>query len=231
MTQPHIHRRIGSLALTAVVSLSLVLASGGVPAQDKNAQRVARHLQLQLENLQQQVQDAQAAKAKIEDDKTAADKQLADRTQQLGGLNGALRKANESLKAVETSRNELATQLAAANAALEKQKVEQKRRADEALAAKSQELAQFIKLRDGQLAQLQRRNDDQSSQLADCSSKNERLIRLSAELLDRYRKKTVADVLKQQDPVFGLGDVQMFNLVQDYRDKADAERFSPSVNR
>ncbi|MBC7956230.1 MAG: hypothetical protein H7Y33_10220, partial [Cytophagales bacterium] len=65
----------------------------------------------------------------------------------------------------------------------------------------------------------------------ECSAKNERLVKISAELLDRYRSKSVADVLSQRDPVLGLGDVQMFNLVQEYRDKADAERFSPSINR
>jgi hypothetical protein len=47
------------------------------------------------------------------------------------------------------------------------------------------------------------------------------------ELLNRYRNKSVTDVIKQRDPVLGMGDVEMFNIVQDYRDKADAERFTP----
>ena len=66
----------------------------------------------------------------------------------------------------------------------------------------------------------QRKHDTQVAQLGECSAKNERLVKLSAELLDLYRNKGVGDVLNQRDPVLGLGDVQMFNLVQEYRDKA-----------
>jgi hypothetical protein len=86
-------------------------------------------------------------------------------------------------------------------------------------------------VRDEQLAVLQRQHDVQVAQVAECTAKNTRLIKLSAELVDRWRDKSVSDVMRQRDVVLGLGDVQMFNLVQDYRDKAEAERFSPTTNR
>lgn len=213
-------RSFAVFLVAAGIALSSSLA--GAQPTDKNAEKAARRLQLQLQNLQKQVQEAQAAKTQVETDKAAADKQLLDQTKQLAQLKGALRKANDSLKASEAARVELT----AALASLDKQLAEQKRGHEDMLAQKARELPQYTQLRDAQQAQLQRRHDDQIALVGECAAKNDKLIHLSVELLDRYRGKTVVDVLKQREPVLGIGDVQMFNLVQDHRDRADAERFS-----
>lgn len=210
--------------LIAAMAMALGSASLVAMAQSSDdAKKAARRAQLQMQQLQQKAQEAEAAKAKIEGDKTVLDKQLREQTQQVARLKGALPKALESLKASEAARAELATTVAT----LEKQLAEQKA----SLAAAQVAAERSTKQRDEQQAQLQRQHDAQLAQVGECSAKNERLVRLSGELLDRYRNKSVSDVMKQRDPVFGLGDVQMFNLVQEYRDKADAERFSPSTNR
>ncbi len=208
----------------AAMAMALGGASLAVMAQSgDDAKKAARRAQLQMQQLQQKAEEAEAAKAKIEGDKSVLDKQLREQTQQVARLKGALPKALESLKASEAARAELAATVAS----LEKQLAEQKTSNEAALAA-----AQLnTKQRDEQQSQLQRRHDAQVAQVGECSAKNERLVRLSGELLERYRNKSVSDVMKQRDPVLGLGDVQMFNLVQEYRDKADAERFSPSTNR
>jgi hypothetical protein len=39
----------------------------------------------------------------------------------------------------------------------------------------------------------------------------------------------VFDALRQRDPAFGLNDVEMFNKVQDWRDRLDVERFVPQA--
>ena len=213
------------------VALLCLLASAGAVAQDKVSDRLVRRLQLQLQAAQQQLTEAQAGKAKAEADKAAAEKQLAEQTQQLGGLKGSLGKSAAGLKAAESERGVLTSQLAAATAAAEKQVTEAKRSRDESIAAKNKEVAQLVVQRDAQLAAAQKVRDEQSAQIADCSAKNDRLVRLGAELLQKYRSKTVGEVLTQQDPVLGLGDVQMFNLVQDYRDKTDAERYVPPAAR
>ncbi len=212
-------------AAWSLMLVAAVVASSGVQAQsdDKAAQKAARRAQLQLQSLQQQVQDAQAAKAKADADKAVLDKQLAEQTQQAARTDGALRSASNSLKASEAAR----AQLAASVAALDKQIAELKRSSEDALALKARELAQFTRLRDEQQTQLQRRHDDQATQLAQCTTKNGKLVQLSAELLDRYRKKGVGEVLTLREPLLGLGDVELFNLVQGYRDRADAERFVP----
>ncbi len=215
-------------ALHRLPTWALVLALGstalGAMAQSSDdAKKAARRAQLQMQQLQQKAQEAEAAKAEVEGDKTVLDKQLREQTQQVTRLKGALPKALESLKVAEAARAELATTVAT----LEKQLAEQKASHEAALAAAERSTKQ----RDEQQTLLQRQHDAQLAQVGECSAKNERLVRLSGELLDRYRNKSVSDVMKQRDPVFGLGDVQMFNLVQEYRDKADAERFSPSTNR
>ena len=217
--------RIGSLSLALCACLFSVGA--GAQQADKNAERAARRAQLQVQAAQQQLQEAQAAKTKLEADKAAADKLLTQQTEQAGRARGQLQKATAQLRGAEAAR----LQLVAAVAALEKQLAEQKRAGDEALAKQARELTQFIQQRDTQLAGLQRKHDDQVTQVGECTARNTRLVKLSAELVDRWRNKSVSDVIKQRDVVLGLTDVQTFNLVQDYRDKAEAERFVPSINR
>ena len=221
--------RIASFAPALAVCLGLSIASVGAFAQqaDKNAERAARRAQLQAQALQQQLQDAQAAKGKLEADKAVADKAAAEQARESGSLKGQLRKSAVQFKAAEAER----VRLVAAVASLEQQLAERKRAGDEALAGRGRELAQFTRVRDEQLALLQRQHDSQVTLVGECTDKNTRLVKLSAELVDRWRGKSVADVVKQRDLMLGLGDVQMFNLVQDYRDKAEAERFVPSINR
>ena len=221
--------RIASFAPALAVCLGLSIASVGAFAQqaDKNAERAARRAQLQAQALQQQLQDAQAAKGKLEADKAVADKAAVEQARESGSLKGQLRKSAVQFKAAEAER----VRLVAAVASLEQQLAERNRAGDEALAGRGRELAQFTRVRDEQLALLQRQHDSQVTLVGECTDKNTRLVKLSAELVDRWRGKSVADVVKQRDLVLGLGDVQMFNLVQDYRDKAEAERFVPSINR
>ncbi len=214
-------------AMRPILLCLLVLGLGlSAPAHaaDKTADKAARRLQLQMQNLQQQLQEAQDAKAKAESDKAEVDKQLLEQTEQVTKLTAALRKTGDSLKSSDATR----AQLAASVAALDKQLADEKRNHEEATALKARELAAYTRLRDEQQASLQRKHDDQVAQVAECTTKNTKLVRLSGELLERYRGKTVKDVLTQREPVLGLGDVQMFNLVQEYRDRADAERYTPS---
>ncbi|MBL0726192.1 hypothetical protein [Piscinibacter sp. HJYY11] len=206
--------------------LSFLILLGATPAWAQSAdeaKKAARRAQLQVQQAQQQAQEAQAAKARLETDKAELDKKVAAQSQQVAALRGALPRLQEKLKAAETERDQLADKVAA----LEKDLAERKLAAE--ASAVSGERA--LKQRDEAQAKLKREHDAQVALVGECSEKNERLLQLSAELLDKYRHKTVGDVLKQRDPVLGLGDVKTFNLVQEYRDKAEAERFAPTANR
>jgi chromosome segregation ATPase len=213
----------GLMLRSALVALGLALAASCALAEQTPAEKAARRAQLQLQNLQQQLQEAQAAKSKVESDKASVDQQLGEQTTQAEQLKTSINKLEARLRASEKARGELAANVKS----LEKQLADEKFSHEQALAQKARELAQYTKLRDEQQAQLQRKHDDQVALVADCTSKNGKLLHLNVELLNRYRNKSVTDVIKQRDPVLGMGDVEMFNIVQDYRDKADAERFTP----
>ncbi|MEP6502056.1 MAG: hypothetical protein ABJD97_01900 [Betaproteobacteria bacterium] len=216
-TRPH--HRARACAVLLCVALPLAAA-----AQDKTAERAARRAQLQMQSLQQQVQDAQSAQARAAADKAEADKKLAAQAQEIPRAQAVARKSADALKASEAARAELQARLDA----LQKQSTEQKRRDDAALAQKTSELSFVVHAWDAQHAQLQASYDNEIAQMAQCSDRNDRLVKLGAELVDRYRDKGLAQIAVQRDPVLGLGQVQMFNYVQDTRDRLDALRLAPT---
>lgn len=211
--------------------LCLLLSAGAAQAQaDRSAEKAARRQQQQVQALQQQVTQAQADKAKVEQDRAAIEKQLKDRSQAAARASAGQRAAAERLKALEAEK----AQLTARVAELEKAAEDQRRASEQALAGKDRELAQTagaFKAKESEREQWQQRFGQQVRLVTECSNKNERLLKVSAELLDRWRGKGVVDALRQTEPVLGLNDVQIFNLVQDYRDKAESERFTPTVER
>ena len=210
-------------AIVAALAVGVQLAAPAA-ADDRTSERAVRRAQLQMQNLQQQVQEAQAAQARADADKAEAQKKLTAQAQEIPRALASARQAAAALKASEAARADLQARLAA----LEKQGAEQKRADDAALAAKVGELETMLRYRDSQQRQLQTRFDNEVEQMFACSDKNQKLVELSAELLERYRKKGLADVMSQHDPLLGIGQVEMFNLVQDYRDRADAQRLAPT---
>ena len=208
------------LAPIAWAIAACVLLPAEASAQDKTAERAARRAQLQMQGLQQQVQDAQAAQARADADKAAAEKKLSAQAQEIPRAQASAQHAAAALKASEAARAELQARLDA----LQKQSAEQKRSDDAALAARTAEFKATLDYRDAQQRQLQARFDNEVGQVFACADKNDRLIQLSAELLERYRKKGLAEIASQHDPLLGIGQVEMFNLVQDYRDRAAAQK-------
>jgi hypothetical protein len=211
----------GVLALCAALCTALPFDA---VAQDKTAERAARHAQLQLQGLQQQVQDAQAAQAHADADKAEADKKLAAQAQDIPRAQAVARKAADALKASETARAELQLRFEA----LQKQSTEQKRKDDATLEEKVVEYGYVLHAWDTYQARMQSRYDNEIAQVGVCTDKNQKLVEIGAQLLDRYRDKGLAQIANQHDPLLGLGQVQMFNFVQDYRDRVEAERLTPT---
>lgn len=231
----HSPRRATSLhaqtrRVCAVLTILLMhpLACPRADAQaDKTAERNARRAQLQMQELKQQLDAALAAKTQAEAAKAEAEKRQQADAQAVTRLSSALKKTETARKALMTDKAELSTRVAA----LQGEFSDSQRGTAQTLADKERDFAAQIKTREAAQGQLQTRFDQQLAAVAECSSKNERLVALGAELLERYRKKDFAAVLSQNEPVLGLGDVQMFNLVQDYRDRTDAERFRAASRR
>jgi len=177
-----------------------------------------------MQGLQQQLQETQAAKAKIEADQAGLAKKQGADAAALARASSAERKLGGDLKAARAEREALTARVAE----LERQLVDQRKGGDELVSSKDRELAQAaqqLKLRENDQLQLQARFADQVKMVTECTDKNQRLARLNADLIAAYRNKY------KSDPVLGLGEVQLFNFVQDARDRADAERFTPFASR
>lgn len=211
----------------------LLMLGAALPAaaqQDRQAQQAQRRLQLQVQQLQQQLTEAQAAKAKAESEKAELARQLDGKDRQAASAAQARKGAEARLQEAEAAR----TAGSARVAELEQQLADEKQRSADTLAAAQRELAQAgatLKGAEGREADLQARFREQLRQVGECSEKNERLLKVGAELITLYRNKGVVDALRQREPVLGLSDVAAFNLMQDYRDQLDAARFVPGSPR
>lgn len=229
MTQRFRPHHAAALALLCTLLLAVALHPAAAQ-QDRAAEKAARRQQQQVQQLQQQVSQAQAEKAKVEQDKAAIAKELQDKTQAASRAGAAQKASVAKLAALEADKARLAANVADLERVLD----DVKRTAEQALADKDREITRAttaFKAKEGERADWQDRFSRQVRMSTECGDKNDRMLRLNAELLNRWQGKGVIDALRQSEPVLGFNDVQIFNLVQDYRDRADAERFVPRVDR
>lgn len=221
------------LSITAWAIGIALLACAAVPAAaqqptDRAAERAVRRAQQQAQALQQQLDQASAERAKAQQERETLARQLAAREQAAVRAGAAQRSAVNALRETEQARDALQARVAA----LEAQLVEQRAAAESALAAKDRELASAGERQrgvEGERDGWQQRFVLQARSATECSDKNDRLVALGAELLERWRRKGVTDALREREPLLGLRDVEMFNLVQDYRDRVEASRFVPGA--
>jgi len=216
------------------IAVAALLAPAWAQQDDRSAERAARRQQMQLQQLQQQVTQTQAEKAKLETDRASIEKELAERNRAASRASAAERAAERAAAEREKQLEAEKAQLQARVAELEQAALALRAEAEAALTKKDSELAQAaaaFRSRGDERDQWQQRFGEQVRMVTACTDKNERLVKLGAELLSRWQDKGVMDALKQREPLLGLGDVQMFNLVQDYRDKTENEKFVPRQAR
>lgn len=91
------------------------------------------------------------------------------------------------------------------------------------LAATKQQLKQEIEQRKVVEDKLQK----QTNNFAVCYENNKKLYDVNTQLLGQYEKKGFGDILKQKEPFTGVKQVEIENLVQDYRYQLDDLRVQP----
>ena len=102
--------------------------------------------------------------------------------------------------------------------------------ARQALAALRQEhenTLATLKASEGDNRQLKAANAGQQRQIADCEHKNLLLYQANTQLLEKYKNKNVWDALAQKEPFTGIEKVRIDNVLQEYRDKLAADRVKP----
>lgn len=205
-------------ATAAALAAALALPLATHAADDKKNDREARRAQLLQQRLEQEEAAWQTERSDLQ--KKLADAEASSTTlkTQTDKLTGDLASASHERSSLKARVTDLTKQLANANDAAQKQ-----------AALAQAELERFMKAREEERTAQNTRFDAQSAVLATCTDKNTRLLKIGHELLLKYRDKGVVDALRQDDPVLGLKDVDIFNQVQDYRDKLDAEHLAPAA--
>lgn len=202
------------------LSMLLIAATLAAPAWAANESREKQ----MLRRVQQQMQQIEQARAQAEQEKAAA---LADRdalererdrlrgeARRLSGERTARIRAERALKGAQDEIEALRTTLADAEARL----AESQRQAQ----TTARTLADAESARRQTEATLAGARQD----LGRCADHNGRLYGLGRELMAKYRDKTCQDALAQAEPFTGLRRVEVENLLEAWRDRADAERLA-----
>lgn len=213
--------------LVAAATASTPFDASAQQADPRAAERAARRLQLQVDQLQTQLRQAQTARTEAE----AARDDLAKKLQATAGetqrITASKRTQAAEAKALQNERDGLTEQLKTAQAALEAER----KSGEERLAAKEAELTQARQRQTTQEAaarELQARFADQIRMVTECTGRNEKLLELNAQLIEQARSGRVApQAMRPRDPVLGFGRIDLFNYLQDQRDLAEAQRFTP----
>jgi len=93
----------------------------------------------------------------------------------------------------------------------------------------AREAADACRTRDEERAHLTEQLGLANDRLSDCQSRNAKLFAVSGEILERYTKVNLGDVLGAREPFIGKKRVELENLAQDYEDKLLDQRVGASA--
>jgi chromosome segregation ATPase len=93
--------------------------------------------------------------------------------------------------------------------------------------AKLGDSARQLATRDAELAEVRQGLERSKTDTATCEAKNLKLYSYSQDLLQAYRKKGVWASLAQKEPVLGLKEVDVENVVQEYKLKFASQKIKP----
>ena len=180
--------------------------------QTKKAEQEKMSLVVELEELKKKLKGAEQGAAKVGRRSRDTEKSLAQAEQRNAAL--VVEKVNltERLDQMQKSLEEVRGDLA---------------RAEEKLSESGAALALAAQTRQTQKAEIDRAQSvlgQRDREIAACEVKNLKLYEYNVELLGRYQGKGFLDVLKQKEPLTGLKGVEMDNLLEEYRDKLDAQQ-------
>jgi chromosome segregation ATPase len=195
-----------SMALGFAAMLLACAASLKVQAADDPAVAHAREM---LRRTQEALHQAQSDNADLLKAKTDAEQKLQAAVKEIDAAKNGTKAAQASLSAkltsVEGAQTDLAQKLADANERL-------------AAAGRSQaDTARQLSARESELAQIKQSLEQSRVSNVSCEDKNLKLFTYGQQVLERYRTKGVWTALSQKDPVLGLKEVDVENVVQEYQ--------------
>jgi chromosome segregation ATPase len=209
------HTRTTPIAAIA----ALLIAIGGLqPAARAADEDTTARVREMLHRTQEALRQTQGENADLVRAKTDVEQKLEAVTKQLEAARGvskaevALRGQLQETKAAQDDLthklSSTAERLAEAN-------------------TKLNESAKQLAAREAELAQVKQGLEQSKAVGASCETKNLKLYSYSQDLLQAYRKKGVWAALSQKDPVFGLKEVDIENVVQEYQVKFAGQKIKP----
>lgn len=208
----------------AIAAILLALSLSALAQQEPNKQAAReRELLRRAQAAQKQAEEAKAAaeqeKAKVEAEAKAAKAQIA----KTSGAVARERKRGDELQAtldtvtrerasLASEKETLAGKLAQAEARLN-ETLRDLAGVRDALAASEKELAQVRKV-----------SALQAKSIRVCEDKNLKLYGVTTEVMARYKDQGFWDAVKRKEPFTGLRQVEVENLLEEYRDRAAEAR-------
>ena len=202
--------------------LAAAVSMAALGAQAQSADRA----QEQVKRLRQQVRELQQEQASLREAQTRAAQDKASAESALKAAQGEAKSGQQAAGAASRRASALNTELSGLkekNGELE----EQVQRLTAQLAGVRNEQAEAQATATKTVADWQGRHQKTEGRLAQCRQHNAELATLGEDLLGRYERKTVAEVLAVQEPFFQTSRVRLENLKADYQDKIDAQRVKP----
>jgi chromosome segregation ATPase len=205
-------------ARRAIGVLVLLAAWTGVAGAQDSEARSAREREM-LHRTQEALRQSQSENNDLARAKQDAEQKLKASAEELEKAGRASKSAlsaqtalRAQLKTAADAQSDLAGKLEVANQQLA------------AVNQKQRETASELSARESQLKQLQQDLETAKASGAACEAKNLKLYEYSQALLERYHRKGVWDALAQKDPVLGIKEVGVENVVQEYHEKFETQK-------
>ena len=194
-----------------------MLSTAGAADDSKNSRE--REM---LRRAQEALRQSQTESSALAQGKSEAEQKLKAADSQLDALRSSSKSEQAGLRA------KLKT--AADNEANLTAQLEIARKQIAELAAKQTEATKMLNERESLLKRVQADLDSSRAAGASCEAKNLKLYEYSQDLAQRYEHKGVWTVMRQKEPITGLGGVGMDNLLQEYREKFASQRVQPAAS-
>jgi chromosome segregation ATPase len=201
--------------LTVLMLLACAAPYGAQAVDDPAAER-AREM---LRRTQEALRQTQSDNTELTRAKTEAEQKLQAATKQLDSAQSGSKAAQQSLRAqlqsVQGAQDDLAHKLSDVTERLT------------AANQKQAETAKQLAAGEAELAQLKQTLELSKTANAGYEDKNLKLYTYAQAVLERYRKKGVWSALSQKEPVLGLKEVDVENVVQEYQLKFASQKVKP----
>jgi chromosome segregation ATPase len=212
-------------ALAACLTTLLLMASTAALAQQDANKQASREREM-LRRAQAAQKQAEDAKAVLEQEKSKLDAEAKAAKAQAAKTAGAVARERKraddlqvSLDAMTKERSGLQKDKEAFGVRLAETEVRLKETLTE-LARTRASLAE----REKELAGVQQVAAQQARSIRVCEDKNLKLYGVAIEVIGKHRDQGVWDAVKRKEPFTGLRQVEVENLLEEYRDRASEAR-------